>query len=82
MNKTINNPNKTAEEPPMTSDNSSTNWVHEVLEADQLSEAKRYYGRRKLGRGTLVLFWGLRVYVGVMIFLVILQIWNAFHPAK
>jgi hypothetical protein len=78
----MNTLNNTAEELPISSYTKSTEWVHEVLESDQLSDAKQHYGRRRLSRGILVLFWGLRVYVAVMIFLVVLQIWNAFHVAK
>ena len=59
-----------------------TAWVHDVLDPDQLSGAKRHYGRCKLGKGTLLLFWGLRVYVVLMIFLVALSIWNTLHAAK
>ena len=54
-------------------------WVHEVLETDQLTTSKMHYGRRKLSRGTLVLFWSLRVYVVFMIFIVSLAVWNALH---
>ncbi|MGD0463577.1 MAG: hypothetical protein ABSB74_13915 [Tepidisphaeraceae bacterium] len=52
-------------------------WVHEVLEPDQLSTAKRRFGRAKLTRGTVLLLWGLRIYVLLMIFLIGVQIWNA-----
>jgi len=58
------------------------NWVHEELDPDQLSSGKLSYGRRKLGMGTLILFWGLRVYVLMMILLVGFQIWNAFSSGK
>jgi|GEM_PF-2505765 len=58
------------------------NWVHEELDSDQLSSGKQSYGRRKLGTGTLVLFWGLRIYVLIMILLVGLQVWNALKPGK
>jgi hypothetical protein len=55
-------------------------WVHEVLEADQLSAARLRFGRAKLTRGTVPLLWGLRIYVLLMIFLVGVQIWQA--PAR
>ena len=54
-------------------------WVHEVLEPDQLSRAKQSFGRRALGRRTLVLFWALRIYVLLMVFLIAFQAWNALH---
>lgn len=54
-------------------------WVHDVLEPGQLSLAKPRYGRRKLGRATLVLLWGLRVYVVLMLVLIGFQVWNALH---
>jgi hypothetical protein len=54
-------------------------WVHEVLEPDQLSTAKQRFGRRTLGRRTLVLFWALRIYVLLMVFLIAFQAWNALH---
>ncbi len=60
---------------------SSTSWVREVLEPDQLTASKMRYGRRKLSRGTLVLLWALRFYVVFMVFIVSLAIWNALHPA-
>ena len=56
-------------------------WVHEVLEADQLTAAKMRYGRRKLSRGTLVLLWALRFYVVFMVLIIGLAIWNALHTA-
>lgn len=55
-------------------------WVHEVLEPDQLSTAKPRFGRRRLGRRTVLILWALRLYVVLMLVLVALQIWNAFHP--
>ena len=58
------------------------NWVHEELDPDQLSSGKQRYGRRKLGTGTLALFWGLRIYVLMMILLVGLQVWNALKLGK
>ena len=54
-------------------------WVHEVLEPDQLSTAKQRFGRRTLGRRTLVLFWALRIYVLLIAFLIAFQAWNALH---
>ncbi len=54
----------------------------EVLEPEQLSVVRRtaHVGKRALGRGTLILFGALRVYVVVMMILVVHQIWIAFHP--
>ena len=60
---------------------SSMSWVHEVLEADQLTASKMRYGRRELSRGTLVLLWALRFYVVFMIFIIGLATWNALHTA-
>jgi|CZKI01.1.fsa_nt_gi nucleotide-binding universal stress UspA family protein len=52
-------------------------WIHEVLEAGQLSTAKLRFGRARLTRGTVLLLWGLRIYVLLMIFLIGVQIWRA-----
>jgi hypothetical protein len=54
-------------------------WVHEVLEPDQLSTAKQRFGRCILSRRTLILLWGLRIYVILMVLLIALQVWNALH---
>jgi hypothetical protein len=54
-------------------------WVHDVLEPDQLSTAKQRFGRARLTRGTVVLLWGLRIYVLLMTYLIGVQIWNALH---
>ena len=54
-------------------------WVHEVLEPDQLTAARMRYGRKKLGAGTLVLLWALRVYVAFMVFIIALAVWNTLH---
>jgi len=62
--------------------NPSSNWVYEVLEPDQLSTAKQPFGRQALNRRTVILLWGLRVYVVLMVLLVALQTWNAFHSAQ
>jgi hypothetical protein len=59
----------------------SDSWVHDVLEPDQLVAAKTSLGRRKLGGKTVLLLWGLRVYVLLMVVLIVLQIWNALHGA-
>jgi hypothetical protein len=69
---------ETGEQMHMTSKPPGT-WVHEVLEPDQLSTAKQRFGRRTLGRRTLVLFWALRIYVLLMVFLIAFQAWNALH---
>ena len=68
----------TGEQMHMTPQQTGT-WVHEVLEPDQLSTAKQRFGRRTLGRRTLVLFWALRIYVLLMVFLIAFQAWNALH---
>jgi hypothetical protein len=57
-------------------------WVHEVLEPDQLSTAKHRFGRAKLTRGTVLLLWGLRIYVILMTLLIGMQIWNAVHAGN
>jgi len=57
-------------------------WVHEVLEPDQLTAARMRYGRKKLGTGTLVLLWALRVYVVFMIFIIGLAVWNTLHTGS
>ena len=58
---------------------STESWVHEVLEPDQFTASKMRYGRRELGRGTLVLLWGLRVYVAFMVCIITLAVWNTLH---
>lgn len=55
-------------------------WVHDVLEPDQLSMAKRSFGRRKLGPATIILMWALRLYVILMVLLIAFQIWHTLHP--
>jgi hypothetical protein len=57
-------------------------WLHQVLEPDQFSRAKQPLGRQALSRPTIILLWGLRVYVVLMVLLVALQTWNAFHAAN
>jgi hypothetical protein len=59
----------------------STSWVQQVLPPEQLSTVRRAkrFGRQKLKPGTLIILWALRVYVVVMFFLVIYQIWMALH---
>jgi hypothetical protein len=52
-------------------------WVHDVLEPDQLSTAQQRFGRRTLSQGTLLLLWGLRIYVVLMVLLIAFQVWNA-----
>ena len=51
-------------------------WVHEALEPDQLSNAKKRFGRARLTAGTVALLWGLRLYVLLMTFLIGLEVWN------
>jgi hypothetical protein len=62
-----------------TSPRPAETWVHEVLEPGQLSTAKQPFGRRRLSRSTLLLLWGLRTYVLLMVVLIAFQIWNALH---
>jgi hypothetical protein len=65
--------------PPLSPAKHAETWVHEVLEPDQLSTAKQRFGRARLTRGTVVLLWGLRIYVLLMTYLIGVQIWNALH---
>jgi hypothetical protein len=52
--------------------------VYELLERAQLVEARQEaLGRRKLGRHTLVLMWGLRLYAVFMFCIVGYQIAHA-----
>ena len=53
--------------------------VLSLLEADQLVNAKQHtkFGRAKLTLSVQFLLWGLRFYVIVMVFLVLLQILQA-----
>jgi hypothetical protein len=55
--------------------------VLSVLEADQLVAAKRrtHFGRRELSPGIRILFWGLRVYVILMLIIVLLSVLRALH---
>jgi hypothetical protein len=57
-------------------------WVREVLEPDQLAKAKGPLNRQALSRRTMLLLWGLRFYVLLMVILVAVQTWNAFHTGK
>ena len=54
-------------------------WVREMLDPDQLSKAKHTMGLLKLTKTTVMLLWGLRVYVVLMIVIIGFQIWNALH---
>jgi hypothetical protein len=56
-------------------------WVKDVLEPDQLLSAKRrqHLGRQKLKLATVIVLWALRVYVVIMLFLVVFQIWVTLH---
>lgn len=65
--------------PMLHSSRAGASWVYEVLEPDQLTASKKRLERCKLGRGTLILLWALRAYVGLMIFIVALAIRNAIH---
>lgn len=55
--------------------------VLSVLEADQVVAAKKrmHFGRRRLSAGIQWLFWGLRVYVVVMLIIVLLSVLRALH---
>jgi hypothetical protein len=53
-------------------------FVLSTLEHDQLVRAKKApVPRRRLGRGALLLFWALRVYVMFMLVVVFWQAWIA-----
>jgi hypothetical protein len=56
--------------------------VLSLLETDQVVAAKRQtrFGRRDLSLGVRVLFWGLRIYVVVMLVLVLVSVLRAIHP--
>ena len=60
----------------------AASWVHEALEPDQFSTAKHPFGPQKLSRRTIILLWGLRIYVALMVLLVAKQTWNAFHATR
>lgn len=55
--------------------------VLSLLEADQVVAAKQQtrFGRRRLGLGTRILMWGLRVYVIVMLVIVVISVVHALH---
>jgi hypothetical protein len=57
----------------------SVAWVRDALDSDQLTTSKRRIGRLQLTGKTVILLWGLRVYVLLMILLIGCQIWNALH---
>jgi hypothetical protein len=57
-------------------------WVREMLEPDQLSSAKHTVGLLKLTGKMVVLLWGLRVYVVLMVVMIGLQIWNTLHAGS
>jgi hypothetical protein len=55
-------------------------WVRSTLEASQLSANKAmHYSRRKLKRGEMPLFWGLRIYLLFMLGIVFYQVWTSAH---
>ena len=50
------------------------------LEPDQLAEAKKQrVPRRRLGRGELLVFWFLRIYLLFMLAVVVYQAWTGVH---
>jgi hypothetical protein len=55
-----------------------------VLEADQLVAAKERtrFGRRTLSRREKLLLWGLRIYVVVMLFIVLMSVLRAVRGAR
>ena len=53
--------------------------VLDALEPDQLVQAKRPFGRRRLGAGTRVLMWGLRAYVLLALVVVVDRVIQAIH---
>jgi len=59
----------------------TTKEILEVLEPEQLASAKReqHLGRLRLGRGTLLVLWALRLYVLLMVFIITYTIWQALH---
>jgi hypothetical protein len=58
--------------------------VLSLLEADQVVAAKSqtHFGHRDLSLGVRLLLWGLRVYVVVMLVIVIISVFHAFHPTR
>jgi len=60
----------------------SPTWVREALEPDQMASARQPLGRQVLSRRTVILLWGLRFYVVLMVILVAVQTWNVFHAGK
>jgi hypothetical protein len=54
-----------------------------LLEADQVVAAKQRmrFGRRNLSPGVRVMLWGLRIYVGIMLVLVLVSVIRAIHLA-
>jgi len=52
-------------------------WVMQSLESDQLTMARaEHYPRRKLKRSEVLLFWGLRIYLLLMMGVVCYQVWS------
>ena len=54
-------------------------WVVEVLEADQLGLANaqrtKSYGRAELKRPVKLLLWAMRLYVGLAVLMILLQVY-------
>ena len=58
--------------------------VLSLLEADQVVAAKRrtHFGRQTLSFGMRAVLWCLRLYVVVMLIIVALSVFRAFHAAR
>jgi hypothetical protein len=80
MQTTLGSPPRVAEMPERSGPSDA--WVLDVLEPDQLVEAKQdHYRRARLGRGIRALMWGMRGYVLFMLVVVAYQVWTTIHPA-
>jgi hypothetical protein len=57
--------------------------VLSLLEADQVVAAKQRmrFGQRNLSLGVRIMLWGLRIYVGIMLVLVLISVIRAIHLA-
>jgi hypothetical protein len=66
--------------PPKDQSNQPPEWVHEVLEPDQLSASQAKYPLKKLTTGTLIILWAMRVYVVLMLLLIAYEVWHVMQP--